>query len=190
MTIEAVLGAAFRLLSTPKQQRQLSTNALARVAGVSIGAIYHYFSNKESVMRALGERLFDEEYRAYEVLLQRVHSLPIKQSMTEVVRFNLAMHNKDAALRGVLMQLLGARSDATLMRCMQQRFADASQAALECRPEFRGRNMGRAARLMVVTSDQVIADHLAGPHSDATVEALVRDLSDMFASYMTTLQSN
>jgi AcrR family transcriptional regulator len=191
LTMDAVLGAAFRLLSAPKpRQRMLSTNALARVAGVSIGALYHYFPNKESVLRKLGERLFDEEYRAYESLLERVHTLPIAESMAEVVRFNLVMHKKDAALRRVLMQMLGVRSDATLMRCMQQRFTHASQAALERRPEFHGRSMERAARLMVVTSDQVISEHLAGSHSDATEEALVHDLAQMFASYTRDLQSN
>lgn len=54
-TVEAVLAAVPIVL---KQQgvRSLTTNRIAEVAGVSIGSLYQYFPDKQSVFNALHQR--------------------------------------------------------------------------------------------------------------------------------------
>ena len=51
-TVDAILEAAARILETEGFEGY-TTNAIARLAGVSIGSLYQYFPNKDAVTAAL-----------------------------------------------------------------------------------------------------------------------------------------
>ncbi|MFN7134796.1 MAG: TetR/AcrR family transcriptional regulator, partial [Myxococcales bacterium] len=53
--VDVLLEATARILQTDGAEK-LSTNAIARVAGVSVGSLYQYFPDKEAVVAALIER--------------------------------------------------------------------------------------------------------------------------------------
>ena len=64
-TVDAILLAAAHILKTEGGEHA-STNRIAELAGVSIGSLYQYFPNKESVIAALRERhaeWFEREVR-------------------------------------------------------------------------------------------------------------------------------
>jgi len=58
-TFESMLDAAARLLST-RGYEALTTNHVAQVAGVSIGSLYEYFPNKETLVAELIRRTLRE----------------------------------------------------------------------------------------------------------------------------------
>jgi AcrR family transcriptional regulator len=51
-TVQTILKGAAHLLATSESER-FTTNKLAEIAGVSVGSIYQYFSNKEAIISAL-----------------------------------------------------------------------------------------------------------------------------------------
>ncbi len=53
--VELILEAAIRLLEKGGVSA-LTTNAIAETAGVSIGTLYQYFSNKEAILDGLADR--------------------------------------------------------------------------------------------------------------------------------------
>ena len=56
--LELIFEASIRILN--KQGLEgLTTNRIAEVAGVSIGTLYQYFSNKQEILAALGKREVD-----------------------------------------------------------------------------------------------------------------------------------
>lgn len=57
-TIEAVFEAAARILQTQGLDG-FNTNAIARLAGVSIGTLYQYFPNKNAILIAMARRELD-----------------------------------------------------------------------------------------------------------------------------------
>jgi AcrR family transcriptional regulator len=61
----------------------LTTNHLARRAGVSIGSLYHYFANKEAIITALAERMAT---RATELFAARRDEVPSASDKERVVR--------------------------------------------------------------------------------------------------------
>jgi AcrR family transcriptional regulator len=61
-TIETILQATAHILTEEGSER-LTTNYLARKAGFSIGTVYQYFPNKESIILALIDRQRDEVSR-------------------------------------------------------------------------------------------------------------------------------
>ncbi len=59
MTFNAIVDATARLLKEGGY-RELTTNRIAEVAGVSIGTLYEFFPNKESIVAILAERLLEQ----------------------------------------------------------------------------------------------------------------------------------
>lgn len=59
--VNKILDTAAELLAQPKQNK-VSTHQIAEKAGVSIGSVYQFFPNIESVKIALIERLLNQYY--------------------------------------------------------------------------------------------------------------------------------
>lgn len=57
-TVEAIFEATARILQA-KGREGLNTNHIAEVAGVSIGALYGYFPNKEAILLEMARRELD-----------------------------------------------------------------------------------------------------------------------------------
>lgn len=58
LTVEAILEATQELMKEVGFE-QISTNKIAKKAGVSIGSIYQFFPNKEAIYQAVEERMID-----------------------------------------------------------------------------------------------------------------------------------
>ncbi|MFC6335290.1 TetR family transcriptional regulator [Pseudomonas sp. CCM 7891] len=82
--VAAILDACARLIVI-EGAAQLTMHGLARDAGTSIGSLYHFFADKQSVLDALGERhiqalaVITEELRAID------DSVWIKESAADVI---------------------------------------------------------------------------------------------------------
>ena len=57
--VDEILEAASELLVEVGYE-QLSTSAIAKRAGISVGSLYQFFANKDAVIQALGQRYLDE----------------------------------------------------------------------------------------------------------------------------------
>ncbi len=62
-TVRFILEAAARVL-VESGWAELSTNKVAKAAGISIGALYHYFPGREAIARALVHKIWDDELAA------------------------------------------------------------------------------------------------------------------------------
>ncbi len=58
-TVDAIVEAATQILQSDGEER-LTTNRIAERAGVSIGSLYQYFSDKEAIVEAIAERERDK----------------------------------------------------------------------------------------------------------------------------------
>jgi AcrR family transcriptional regulator len=66
-TVDSILEAASRILNGEKKEN-FTTNKIAEVAGVSIGSLYQYFKNKESIIEDI---LFKNIQRNISVILDK-----------------------------------------------------------------------------------------------------------------------
>jgi AcrR family transcriptional regulator len=78
---DAILLAAARILPAQGFARS-TTNKIAEAAGVSIGSLYQYFPNKESLVAALIERHVDRHVRILEAKLAE-HGAPSVDAVTD-----------------------------------------------------------------------------------------------------------
>ncbi len=96
-TVEAIVEATARILGSEGRQR-LSTNRIAEVAGVSVGSLYQYFPNKESLLAEVRRR-YDQGFMDRMVSqLARFGTLPPREALREFMRFMIEIHAENPRL--------------------------------------------------------------------------------------------
>lgn len=104
-TVEAILTAAAHILEKEGFEAA-TTNRVAVKAGVSIGSLYQYFPNKESLVRALNDR---HTFEVLELLRKRfveVREAPLEASVKAIVRAMVEVHRVNPALHRVLVNIV------------------------------------------------------------------------------------
>ena len=64
-TVDAILEATAQLL-VQDGPAVLSTNRIAKRAGVSVGTLYQYFPDKQAIVQALGEQTLNSQFERFE----------------------------------------------------------------------------------------------------------------------------
>jgi AcrR family transcriptional regulator len=101
ITVEAILEATARIL-TEKGYSKTNTNQIAELAGVSIGSLYQYFPNKESLMAALIQQHCDEMVELVESKLNHLFDTPLEEAIPQLVKAVIAAHAINPKLHQVL----------------------------------------------------------------------------------------
>ncbi len=100
-TVATILNATARILGK-RGFDALTTNAVARAAGVSIGSLYQYFPNKEALVTALTEQHIEDMNTAIHAEFERVATLPIAQAARAIIELTFRAHTIDPELHRVL----------------------------------------------------------------------------------------
>ena len=124
LTVNAILFAAAHILKTRGHER-LTTNRIASLAGVSIGSVYQYFSDKQAIVDALRER-HDAFYVAQvQRGIKSVAGSELRPSLEKMLRRMIDLHLSDNALHGEL------RGEANVMRSRQSEYVGRVRVYLE-----------------------------------------------------------
>ena len=84
-TVEAIFEATARILQNQGIDA-LNTNAIARLAGISIGTLYQYFADKKSILIALARRELDFTQRTTIDAMTRADARPPEDAIRDAVR--------------------------------------------------------------------------------------------------------
>lgn len=101
VTVEAILEATTHIL-TEEGYDKANTNCIAKRAGISIGSLYQYFPNKESLMAALMEQHSNEIAELVESKLKDLFDAPLETAIPELVKAVIAAHAINPRLHQVL----------------------------------------------------------------------------------------
>ncbi len=102
-TVEALIEATARIVANEGRER-LSTNRIAEVAGVSVGSLYQYFPNKESLLTEVRRR-YDRDFMDRMVSeLSRSGHLPLRDAVPKFIRFMVGIHAENPGLHNELAE--------------------------------------------------------------------------------------
>lgn len=99
--VEAILESTARVLAEHGYART-NTNVVAARAGVSVGSVYEYFPNKDSLVTALHERHGAQMYATIEAVLAVERPDGLRGHVQSMVRALLAAHRVEPQLHRVL----------------------------------------------------------------------------------------
>jgi AcrR family transcriptional regulator len=129
-----------------------STNAVAELAGVSVGSLYQYFPNKEALIAALHARHGEQMMQVIQRALTEAMDATLDDALSGLIEATVEAHRVDADLHRVLEQQLGHH--------------DREQARRVCRRD--GGAHRRAARA-ASRSDRRAGSEARGVHVDERV---------------------
>lgn len=102
-TVEAILQAASQVL-VRCGYKSATTGTIAERAGVSIGTLYQYFPNKESLVASVIEGHFKEVLAIVESALQSHRDSPLDVLLLAIIRSSLDAHRLQPELHKVLIE--------------------------------------------------------------------------------------
>lgn len=183
VSVDALLEATARLLVEIGYDR-VSTNKIARRAGVSVGTLYQYFPNKEALLAALVDRRMAHQSRVLVETMEATRGAPLSETIERVVRAILALPLEEPTLyRAINEQVLrlGALEEAL---DVQRRMAAVLAAQLERRrDEVRPRNLAVAAHVLVQTVSAVMYANATAAEAFEG-EAVATELVDLIRRYL------
>jgi AcrR family transcriptional regulator len=122
VTVEAILEATTHIL-TAEGYEKANTNRIAKRAGISIGSLYQYFPNKESLMAALIEQHSNEMAELVETKLNNLFDSPLEIVVPELIRAVIAAHTINPRLHQVLSEEIPRLGKLIQMEQAQARIA-------------------------------------------------------------------
>jgi AcrR family transcriptional regulator len=137
----------------------LTTNRVAREAGVSVGSLYQYFPDKEALVSALVEASADALTQRLVALGPRLADAPVEQVVAAIVETTLAVTREEASIhRSVLLQLprIGALE---FFERLNQRVADVLAEWIAHRRRELDVEDPSLAAFVIVTALDAVADH-------------------------------
>lgn len=123
MTVEAILEATTHIL-TEEGYDKANTNRIAERAGISIGSLYQYFPNKESLMAALMDQHSNEIAALVESKLQNLFDVPPEVAIPELIRAVIAAHAINPCLHQVLSEEIPRSERPQQMQRADERIAE------------------------------------------------------------------
>src|SRR4051812_42756579 len=84
--VESIVEATSHVLHL-RDYESASTNQVAEKAGVSVGSLYQYFPNKDSILDLLASRVVDRRIKEFERNFAAASTLPPSQMLDRIVDF-------------------------------------------------------------------------------------------------------
>lgn len=88
--VEAIYEATIRILPRIGSQ-SITTKKIADLAGVSVGSLYQYFPNKESVLGSLMDLVLKSEMEKFNAKINEINGSSMQETTDAVIDFALDM---------------------------------------------------------------------------------------------------
>lgn len=161
-----------------------NTNRIAEVAGVSVGSLYQYFPNKQSLARALLVQHVQqaEQLRPAEL---RETKLSLPERIRVAVRWQLDVHAQDPALHETLTRIAPSVLGMDTIRAFERFHQRTLRFILESyREELGDRDLDKAAFIVAQTMESLT--HGAVLHHPEWLrdEGLADEITDLVVKYL------
>jgi AcrR family transcriptional regulator len=184
-TVDALLSASKTLL-VQRGVEGTTTNAIAELAGVSIGSLYQYFPSREAIIAELSRR---HVARVLALIFAEVDALVgtnLRVGARRLIQLMIEIHRQDPELHGAIETShprLAAR--AQLAQVEAQVMATARTYLESHRSELVVADLDRAA-FVVVTTIEAVTHEAAFRRPDLLdSDALVDDITRLVLGYLT-----
>jgi AcrR family transcriptional regulator len=144
-TVSTILDACARLLVS-EGFYSITTDKIAKEAGVSIGSLYQFFGNKESVVQALVTKIIEEDKHTLREQTRALSALPQEQRIRGMVEIAINLRKQNAELRAKLSTIQYYVTDAAFVSDSIRFFQDVVKYNL---PQTPGRDLEKVSYIIV-----------------------------------------
>ena len=184
-TVDAILEAGFQAVAS--HGTQATTRQIAETAGISIGSLYEYFSNKEAIFAAMHERFIQDVVLLIQDTTPTIMHLPPDQgTRTLLTHFGALLQRDDGRYLKVARKLVD--SDSLLyLDPIRQMLMQLVTAFIMNKPEYGAiKDLPTMAYIMVNTGIYMMLHHLSDPKPPISFEQLCDGLAGIVRRYITS----
>lgn len=167
--VSAIVEAAARVFDE-RGYDATTTNHVADVAGVSVGSVYQYFTDKRSLLTALHERHAEHVLQVIDDARRQAPGRGLQASVETVIGGLLSIHRAQPNLQSILHDEHASaqyrKTDSAIGRAILQ----STIQLLEAFPRSRGENSALSAQLLIRTIEELVHAAVLDPPADASNE--------------------
>lgn len=184
--MEAIFEATIQILLSHGADR-LTTTRVAERAGVSVGTLYQYFPNKQSLLFAVLEDHLKKVAEAVEAACNQARHKPLAEMIRQVVEafVNIKMERMDISM--ALYQVSGDIGGPALVKRMGQQSRKAMEMLFQTAPDAEAPPEKFAIDVMFASMAGAMRSALEGGASAANFRKLREHLVLLCQSYMTAV---
>jgi len=183
VTVEAICEATIQVLLSHGAD-QLTTTRVADRAGVSVGTLYQYYPNKQSLLYAVMEEHLDRVATAVEAACEESCHKPLAEMIRHVVEEFVDVKMDRADISVALYQVAADVGGPVLVKRAGQRMRKAVEAMLQTAPDTESPPDRLAIDMMLAAMSGVMRSMLEARPAPTTVRKLREQLVLLCRSYM------
>jgi AcrR family transcriptional regulator len=183
-TVKVILEAAAQVFS--EEGYSATTNRIAQRAGVSIGSVYQYFPNKESVLSSLLSQHIQE---GYDLIRKELSELMKTGKITRaviqrLVETMITLHERNPSLHRVLFEQVQLSRFRTEYARNEELAVSNLLLLLKKTPEARMEKSDAAVRLLVHAIEAMTHRFVLYGYDGMDEREFKDELTDMMAKYL------
>jgi AcrR family transcriptional regulator len=183
VTVEAISEATIQVLLSQGEER-LTTTRIAERAGVSVGTLYQYFPNKQSLLFAVLEHHVNNVAARVEAACVSARHKPLAEMIKEMVEAFVDTKMERADISVALYRVSADVGGTTLTKRASQRLRKAVEAMLQTAPDPKSPPDKFAIDIMLAAMAGAMRSLLEAGPTSATVRKSREQLVLLCQSYM------
>ena len=184
--VEAILNAASELFAQVGYE-QTTTIEIAARADTSVGSLYQFFANKESILRALVERYVERASAVFAAMeVENYPNLTLEQGIRATLIPLKAFLRDNQDFRAIFSSSIGPGLVAETIRAMDEAFMARNDAALAlARPNLTPHQRRKYSLVCMMVMKGLIA--LVEPSGELTLDEVFEEMEAVFVRYLTPI---
>ena len=185
-TLRQIVEAAARVFEE-RGYAGATTNRIAERAGVSIGSLYQYFPNKESILVVLLEQHTQEVADTVEAIRRHVAEEPhdLVGVLRHFVEAMVGLHANNPRLQHVLLEEAPRPPHLTAkLRELEEAAMESTEVLLRANPQVGIEDYRTAAYLVVRSIEALTHGFVADPPDEVSRESFAAELVQMLVRYL------
>ena len=179
-TVSTILDACSRLLVS-EGFYSITTDKIAKEAGVSIGSLYQFFGNKESVVQAVVKNLMEEDKRIMSERMRVISPQPPEQRVKAMIELAFEIYRRHYELRAKLTTIQYYVADASYISESIGFFQEVIKYNL---PQIPGKDMEKVAYI-IVNAFMGLANTMAIDNPNYINDpAVLSEMTQLFFKYL------
>jgi AcrR family transcriptional regulator len=184
VTVEAITEATIQVLLSHGAER-LTTTRVAERAGVSVGTLYQYYPNKQSLLFAVLEHHMNNVAARVEAACESACHKPLVEMIREMVEAFVDAKMERADISVALYRVSADVGGPALIKRISQRSRKAVEAMLQTAPDTKSPPDKFTIDIMLAAMAGAMRSLLEAGPSPATVRKSREQLVLLCQSYMT-----
>jgi AcrR family transcriptional regulator len=189
VTVEAISEATIQVLLSHGAER-LTTTRVAERAGVSVGTLYQYYLNKQSLLFAVLEHHLNKVAERVEAACESACHKPLAEMIKEMVEAFVDAKMERADVSVALYRVSADVGGPALIKRIGQRSRKAVEAMLQTAPDTESPPDKFAIDIMLAAMAGAIRSLLESEPSPSAVRKSREQLVLLCQSYMTAATAN